>query len=217
MEIAMLTPISIVGLVTFLIELVISVLAWRTAGKTGLDWLKLFSAGVLILGLAHFLCKFVGHGIVGLPESYAIGVPFKAIGLTIVIYSIALAVAKEKAKKLLGIAAIIGAYFWITSWYSLAILHNEKSFFFVSGHILFLLLLPWYMAFIMYRVYRDSTDPSALAFSLGFLVYGLATLINITLVSLGSALFTAMSIALMVRALGLAIMLAGFLVTLREE
>jgi xanthine/uracil permease len=209
----MLNEVAILGLATGTVEIALSLLAYRYYKVLKEDWLKLFSIGVLILAISHIICKFWGHGIMGYPKSYALGVPFKTIGLLIVIYSVLKGVRFRKADLVTLIVTPIALFFWFGTWYALIILDTPKTLFFTLGHLLYLLGTTWFVALLLLREYKVSGDPSALAFSLGFFVYGLATFINMITVAMGVTMsMTAMSsIALITRATGVAIMLLGFL------
>ncbi|UXD22864.1 hypothetical protein IPA_09055 [Ignicoccus pacificus DSM 13166] len=206
-------PVALLGFLVGIIELIIGYIAIKRYREVGIDGLKLFALGVILLGIGQFLCKFIGHGILSLPESYAVGVPFKFIGLVLVIYSLLDIVGTKYVTSVTVLGIILGIVFMITSFYSLSVLGKPTFILFGIPHLLFLTLFPWIGAYAIYEMYKDSKDIGALTFSLGLFIYGLATIINVVLTTaVGLAMFYSMSIALSVRLIGLIVMLTGFFI-----
>jgi len=206
--------LALAGLIAGIVELGLGALAFKLSKQPALEWLKTFAIGMLLLATSHIVCKFVGHGILGLPRPYAIGVPFKAVGLALVMYSIFKGVNYKRLGTVKLLIAIFAALFWAGSWYALVVLDNPASPFFVISHIAYLMLFTYFLGALLFETYVASGDPSSLAFAIGFIIYGSATLINMAMVHLGMTLpTTAMStVALIVRVIGVATMLLGFLV-----
>ncbi len=209
----LLKPISIIGLIIGLIEIAIAVVSIKGAKDRMSKWLKTFGVGVLMLGIAQITCKFVGHGLLGLGLEYSIGVPLKAIGLSLVIYSILKAIDFEYINVMKVVVAALAGYFLLGSGYSLHVLQKYQNVVLFSvPHLAFLTVLPWMVSALLFYIYKEMRDPGALAFGVGLFLYGLATLIIIYLLEQGYPMFEAMTFGLGFRALGLAIMLAGFFV-----
>jgi len=215
----MLGLVAITGLFTGIIEFLVAYIAYKFYNRTGnaFEWLKIFAIAVAILGTSHILCKFIGHGLLNLPRSYAIGVPFKFVGLTLMIYALLKGVEYRKTKEATIITAIVGLYFLLSSYYTLTILKASKTIFFMTSHWLFLLVIPWYVAYLLWKVYKTSDDETALIFSIGMITYGLASLINTLLLMNGASLQVSMSIAMIPRLIAEIIIMAGFLLAERAS
>jgi len=201
----------LVGLGVAIIEFIIAAVSYsfyRKAGE-GFEWMKYFVAAVALLGVGHLVCKFVGHGLLGLPMSYALGVPFKFLGIVLLVYSLLTGVNYKRAKEVTALAVALGIYFVASAYYTLTLLRVRDSIYFSTSHLLFLLLFPWYVGFVLYEVYKESGDANTLAFSVGMFVYGLAAVVNAALLAVGVPMNTSMSVKLVVRMIALLIILGG--------
>ncbi len=205
-------PLSLVGLAVGVLEFLLAAIAYSYSKKSPLlRWLKLFALGVLLLGIGQVLCKFVVHGVLGVQQF--VGVPFKTVGLILVIYSILEGVNYENVRGLTALAVALGLLFLATSYYYLYMVKLKAVF--ALGHLLFLTALPFAVAAVLYKVYKEAEDISALIIASGFVLYGLATIVNIALMSMGLSMFESMSSALVIRLGGIAVMLGGFIVASR--
>ena len=81
-------PVMVSGLIIGLTELLLSLIAFKEVKRTNSAWLFWFATGTAILGVGHLVCKVIGHGILSLPINEALGVFFKTVGLSMMIYSV---------------------------------------------------------------------------------------------------------------------------------
>ena len=214
----MLGLVQVTGLIVGIIEFLIAAMAYKFYTKGGklFEWLKAFAAAVIILGTGHILCKFIGHGLLNLPKSYALGVPFKFFGVVLMIYALLKGVEHKRVKEVTIATALIGVYFIVASYYTLSILNVNNTIWFSTSHWLFLLLIPWYVAYELYKVYKASSDETALIFSIGMILFGLATLANTALLMVGYPMSESMSVEMVIRVIAEITMLSGFFVAERS-
>jgi len=207
---ALLNPIMLMqlGLLVGITELIVALTAFWRAGKLGLDWLKLFGLGVLLLSLAQILCKVIGRGILHLPFTYPIGVPFKTAGLILVLYSLLRAIDHPKTKILILLGLGAGAYFFIGSMIAFTMRFAFEWWTFHIPHILFLVAGPLIIGYYIFEAYRETGDKSALFFSLGLWIYGIASLIVIVGIQIVH-IETALAYTLIARAIAMIIVLLG--------
>ncbi len=191
-----------------IVQLIIAYIAYRASKNPPLEALKYFAYGMVVLAISHIFCKTIMKAWIGL--YYPWGVPLKAIGLTLVIYSIMALINKEVAKRTGILAAVLGVIFTIGSIYSL-LTTEGRDWIFASVHVLFLTLLPWYVAYLSYKVYKESGDKSGLYVAAAFWIYGLATVLNIALLSIKIPMYVSMSIALPTRLIAEMVMLYAFI------
>ncbi|NPA84794.1 MAG: hypothetical protein GXO07_02165 [Crenarchaeota archaeon] len=209
--------IAWLGLGIGIVELAMAYFAYRLSKESNvLDWLRLFAAGVLLLGIGQLSCKFFLQGIIGIKQF--IGVPFKAAGLTLVIYSILKGISYQRAKEVGIVAAAVAVAFVLMSYHHL---YGDRGpagkAIFALAHLMFLTALPFGIAYLTWKAYVESRDPSALAMTLGLGLYGAATIVNMILYNaLGLAMMQSMSVALVVRLLGVATILGGMIIAVRK-
>ncbi|UXD22768.1 hypothetical protein IPA_08085 [Ignicoccus pacificus DSM 13166] len=183
--------IVLYGLVLGLVELGIGIWALKEASETGLSWMKAFAVGVIILGLGQLLCKVIIQGFLGqsIGMGSRVGTVFSFIGLLLVLYSILEAVDHPHKKLALQIALILGAYYAFGAMLVLgglggpAIEGIQKALgnltipiFFYLPHILFQTLVPFGVAYLLYDVYKETGDKTALMIAVGIAIYGTAAI-----------------------------------------
>ena len=191
-----------------IIELILAYIAYRASkGQPLLGALKYFAYGMVMLAISHIFCKAIMKAMLGL--YYPWGVPLKAIGLTLVIYSIIALINEKMAKAVGALAATLAAIFLVGATYSL-LTTKGHDWIFPTVHTLFLMLLPWYIAYLSYKVYKRSGDKSGLYVAAAFGIYGLATLTNLLMLSAGFSMAVSMSVALPVRLIAEIVMLYAF-------
>ena len=202
--------VGLLGASIGIIELIIAYIAYRASKNPALKDLKYFAYGMVILAISHIFCKAIMKATLGL--YYPWGVPLKAIGLTLVIYSIIALIDKKMAKVVGALAATLAAIFLVGATYSL-LTTKGHDWIFPTVHVLYLLLLPWYIAYLSYKVYKVSEDKSAIYVAAAFGLYGLATLTNLAMVYAGFSVAASMTVALPVRLISEIVMLYAFIGT----
>lgn len=207
------------GLLVGITELIVAVIAFIRAKSLGQDWLKLFGLGVVFLAIAQIGCKAIARYILHVPFSIPVGVPFKTIGLILVLYSLLRAIEHPKTKVLTYFIVATGLYFLIGSFVGFSIFHAGGILFFTPfhlpdvltyhlPHLLFLAIDPLVVAYYMYELYREVGDRMALFFSVGLVVYAIASLIVLTAVQF-THIANALLYTLVLRALAMLIILLG--------
>ena len=193
-----------------IVELIIAYIAYKASKQPVIANLKYFAYGMVVLAISHLFCKALMKATLHILAPW--GVPLKAIGLTLVIYSMMLLIDEKKAKAIGAIAAVLATIFLIGSAYSL-LTTKGRDWIFPTVHILFLALLPWYVAYLSYKVYKESGDKSALYVATAFIVYGLATVANMMMFGAGYSMAVSMAVSLPLRLLAEIIMLYAFVGT----
>jgi len=183
------------GLTLGLVEFSIGIWALIEAKKTGLGWMKAFAIGTLILGLGQLSCKVLIQGLMGQSIGYGsrIGTLFSFLGLLFVLYSMLEAVDHPHKKLVLEVALILGAYYAFGAMLVLgglggpAISGIQKALgnltiplFFYVPHVLFQSLVPLGVAYLLYEVYRETQDKTALTIAIGIAIYGTASLVVVS-------------------------------------
>ncbi len=196
------------GLLVGITELIVAIIAFWRAKKLGLDWLNIFGLGVLLLALAQLLCKVIGRGILHLPFTYPIGVPFKTAGLVLVLYSLLRAIDHPKTKQLIAIGIAAGAYFFIGSLVAFAVRFKFEWWSFHIPHIAFLVLGPLIIGYYIFEAFKETGDRSALFFALGLWTYALASLVVILGIQIAHINY-ALVYTLVARAIAMVIILLG--------
>lgn len=207
---ALLDPATLLqlGLIVGIAELVVAILAFWRAKVLGLDWLRLFGLGVLLLSLAQLLCKVIARGIFHLPFTYPVGVPFKTRPLILVLYSMLRAIDHPKTKllTLLGLGA--GVYFFVGSMIAFMYRLRFEWWSFHVPHLLFLVAGPLIIGYYIFKAYLETRDRSALFFAVGLWIYAVASLVVIVGVQL-THINVALSYTLIARAIAMIIILLG--------
>ncbi len=207
------------GLLVGITEIIVAIIAFIRAKSLGQDWLKLFGLGVLFLAIAQIGCKAIARYILHIPFSIPVGVPFKTIGLTLVLYSLLRAIEHPKTKILTYFIVATAVYFLVGSFIGFGILHAGGILFFTPFHIgdvlayhlphlLFLVIDPLVIAYYMYELYREVGDRMALFFSVGLVIYAIASLIVLVAVQF-THVANALLYTLVLRALAMLVILLG--------
>ena len=183
--------IVLYGIVLGVVELAIGAWAFKEASETGLNWMKAFAIGVIIMGLGQIFCKVLIQGLLGqsIGMGSRVGTLFSFIGLLLVLYSILEAVDHPRKKLALQIALILGAYYSFGAMLVLGGLGGptveglQKSLgpltiplFFYIPHILSQTLVPFGVAYLLYDVYKETGDKTALMIAAGIAIYGTAAI-----------------------------------------
>ena len=207
---ALLNPTMLLelGLMVGLTELAVAIIAFIRARTLGLDWLRVFGAGVFLLSMAQLLCKVIGRGLLHLPFTYPIGVPFKTAGLVLVLYSLLKAIDHPKTKMLTVLVVLAGIYFLVGSLLAFTVHKIFALWEFHLPHLIFLVLGPFIIGYFIFEAYMETRDRSALFFSLGLWIYSLASLIVILGVQI-THINIALTYTLIARALAMVIVLLG--------
>ena len=207
------------GLLVGITEIIVAIIAFIRAKSLGQDWLKLFGLGVLFLAIAQIGCKAIARYILHIPFSIPVGVPFKTIGLTLVLYSLLRAIEHPKTKILTYFIVATAVYFLVGSFIGFSMLHAGGILFFTPFHIgdvltyhlphlLFLVIDPLVIAYYMYELYREVGDRMALFFSVGLVIYAIASLIVLVAVQF-THVANALLYTLVLRALAMLVILLG--------
>ncbi len=207
------------GLLVGITEIIIAIIAFIRAKILGQDWLKIFGVGVIFLAIAQIGCKAIARYTLHVPFSIPVGVPFKTIGLILVLYSLLRAIEHPKTKALTYFIIATGLYFLIGSFIGFGILHAGGILFFTPLHIpdlltyhlphlLFLVIDPLVIAYYMYELYKEVSDKMALFFAIGLIIYAIASLIVLTAVQF-THIANALLYTLVLRALAMLIILLG--------
>ncbi|ALU12330.1 hypothetical protein EYM_02495 [Ignicoccus islandicus DSM 13165] len=204
----------IVGAIAGIVKLLIGFLALKVWRDSGVDPVKYLALGFLILGIGEFGCKFIGHGLLHTPMSAALGVPFKFVGNILVFYALLQLAESAHIKEAMIVTVIFGLIYMIGAFHALSITYKLHAINFQLPHILFLTIIPWAIAGLIYKEYKKTGDRTALYFMAGLIVYGLSAAIGIPLhVILHVLNFQdALAIETLIRLVGLLIIFRGLFV-----
>jgi len=207
---ALLNPVMLMqlGLLVGITELMVAIFAFWRASKFGLDWLKLFGLGVLLLAMAQILCKVIARGIFHLPFTYPIGVPFKTAGLILVLHSLLRAIDHPQTRFLTMVITAAGLYFLIGSLVAFMFRFQFEWWSFHIPHLLFLVAGPLVVGYYIFEAYRETGDRPALFFAIGLWTYALASLVVIVGIQIAH-IETALAYTLIARAIAMVIVLLG--------
>lgn len=207
------------GLLVGITEIIVAIIAFIRAKSLGQDWLNLFGLGVLFLATAQIGCKAIARYFLHVPFSIPVGVPFKAVGLSLVLYSLLKAIEHPRTKVLTYLIVVTALYFLIGSFIGFGILHAGGILFFTPFHVgdvltyhlphlLFLVIDPLVIAYYMYELYKEVGDRMALFFSVGLVIYAIASLIVLIAVQF-THVANALLYTLVLRALAMLVILLG--------
>ncbi len=204
----------IAGAIAGVVKLLIGFLALKVWRDSGVDPVKYLALGFLILGIGELGCKFIGHGLLGTPMSAAIGVPFKFVGDILVFYALLRLAESVHIKEALIVTVIFGLIYMIGAFYALSITYRIEPLDFQIPHLLFLTLIPWAIAGLIYKEYKKTGDKTALYFMAGLVIYGLSAAIGIPLhVVLHVLNFqNALAVETIIRLIGLLVIFRGLFV-----
>ncbi|UXD22249.1 hypothetical protein IPA_02905 [Ignicoccus pacificus DSM 13166] len=169
-----------------IIELMIAFIAWRLSREApSMSWLKVFAVGMALHGMTLITEQLVAWR---LPHG-AVTPPLRAFSLVLILYSLLKALNKAKPWIL---AIIIGsaAYFSIAvASYVLFHLKPMKLWLFDVPHVLLTGIIPLFVAGVLFKAYKETGDPGALAFGAGLIIYSLGIFLGLAVLhSTGSFL-----------------------------
>ena len=191
----MLSWIVLYGLILGFTELGIGAWALIEAKQTGLGWMKAFAIGALILGLGQLSCKVIIQGTLGqsIGSGSRIGTLFSFLGLMFILYAMLEAIDHPHKKLVLEIALLLGAYYAFGAMLVLgglggpAIIGIQRALgnltipvFFYVPHVLFQSFVPLGVAYLLYKVYKETQDKTALTIAIGIAIYGTASLVVVS-------------------------------------
>ena len=171
-----------VGIIAALVEFALALLAYKASRNEILRDLRFFAYGVAILGLGQLLFMGVASliGIKNMILMLALRAPFRAIGLGLILYSLISLINKNMAKRVGTIIAVLAVAFIVGIAYSLLTTGGHDPLF-PTLHLIYLTLLPWYVAYLSYKVYKESGDKSGLYVAVALFIFGLSVVTAIAL------------------------------------
>ncbi len=202
-----------IGILAAVVEFALAFLAYKASKNEILRDLRYFAYGIALLGLGQLL--FMGiPGLMGVKNMrlmLALRAPFRAIGVGLILYSLISLIDKNLAKRVGTIVTVLAAIFIIGIAYSLLTTEGRDPLF-PTLHIIYLTLLPWYVAYLSYKVYKESGDKSGLYVALALFIFGLSVVAVVTLhnvFNLGMA--ATVGTATLLEVVGMIIALMAFL------
>ncbi len=151
----------------------------KVGADKGIEQLGAAGIGVFTLGLAQLVCKDVLHP---LGIKFPFGVPFTALGLYLLTYSMFSLFNLPLKRIILTIFAFFSLYFVIGSYYSMLFLHTKNNFiFFFVPHVLELFVMPMVPAILLLYAYVFSRDIATLIMAIAFLTFALSAFIPLYL------------------------------------
>ncbi|NPA84732.1 MAG: hypothetical protein GXO07_01850 [Crenarchaeota archaeon] len=172
--------------------LMASVAIYYSSKSQALDWLRYFALGLILLSLGHI--AFVGEL---RPLMLAAGLPVLVLSLL-----------KALGFKRLGAVASLAAVFSIVYLIGYYIYKPLLP----VGEVLLFTVLPVIAAYEVYSLYESIKSIGLLLFFLGLVIYAVATDVRLILGLLyGFPEVNALTIEMLLRMIGVALMLGGFL------
>ena len=202
-----------VGILVAVVEFALAFLAYKASKSEILRDLKYFAYGVTILGLGQLLFMGIAGfmGVKNMRLMLALRAPFRAIGVGLILYSLISLINKNLAKMVGTIVTVLAAIFIVGIAYSLLATGGHDPLF-PALHVVYLTLLPWYVAYLSYKVYKESGDESGLYVAFALFIFGLSIVSAITLhnvLNLGIAIAT--STATLLEVIGMIVALLAFI------
>ncbi len=196
-----------------MLEVLIALVMYNISKKDpSLKWVKTFAIGITLHGLSVLGEQFLAwHNPLGLLTPTV-----RAVSLCLVFCSLLEGVGKL-SKEMVAITAAIAIYFAVAVTIFMALkIASMKILLFEVPHVLLTVLLPLFIAWVLYGTYKETQDPSALALAGGLVVYALGVLLAIIMTAGGATLLQALVVKDALWTIGFAIMLAGIMKVAKE-
>ena len=169
----------IIPLVGAIVELAVAAVAYKIGQKEEvLKWLKLFALGVGLHAIS----------LVAEPASLLLGHFLRAIALYFVFCSLLERVHRKEGKLCATIAATVAYFALGTAYVDLAKPPEGPAYFFAFDlpHALLVIITPLTLAALLYKIYAESRDGTALLFSVGMVIYALGVLTALAALHMGA-------------------------------
>ena len=201
-----------IGIAASLVEFSLAFLAYKASKNALLRDLRYFAYGVAILGLGQLLFMGIAGftGIKSMMLMLALRTPFRAVGVALILYSLISLINKNMAKTVSTAVAVLALVFILGVAYSLLTTKGRDPLF-PTLHLIYLTLLPWYVAYLSYDVYKKSGDNSALYVAIALFIFGLSVVSAISLHNaLNVSITVATSVATVLEIIGVIVALLAF-------